>query len=219
MAETQTDLAALTARLDRLARSNRRWRGSALAALSAVVVIAALGAAPQKTVPIPEGATDSQGVPFVLRAHSFVLVDNEGKVRAELNIGSGRLPSPPCTVLPLGTRDWQKQPTLTLIGEGGSSSATLSSGFLAFESGGYDETDLGVGGMSVGMGGGGGLLASPYSLTIRDQRGYQTDIGATLTERNGSTTPTSAASIIPWGRPAKNGKQTAIWRVPGPPVP
>lgn len=53
-------------------------------------------------------------------------------------------------------------------------------------------------------------------LLLRDLEGYSASLGvsSTVAPATGAERRTSAASIVPWGKPAKDGKQAAVWQAP-----
>lgn len=82
----------LEVRIQRLEQQNRRFKLGALTLLAALVSVSMLGQTKQtkKPAPKPAAAPAAPGTPEQLEAHSFVLKDSNGKVRAELSMtGTG----------------------------------------------------------------------------------------------------------------------------------
>jgi hypothetical protein len=82
----------LEIRIERLEKQNRRFKLGALTVLIALVSVSLLGQTKQAKKPAPKAAPTSSApvTPEQLEAHSFVLKDMNGKVRAELSMtGTG----------------------------------------------------------------------------------------------------------------------------------
>jgi hypothetical protein len=82
----------LEIRIGRLEAQNRRFKLGALTLLVAFVSVSLLGQVkpPHKSAPKAGATSASAGTPDQLEAHSFVLKDANGKVRAELSMnGTG----------------------------------------------------------------------------------------------------------------------------------
>lgn len=190
MAETDGELAGLKACLERLERSNRRWRYGAMAGL-AVAGLIGLVAAQRATPPVPG----------VIRAHKFELVDGAGAVQGSLETVKG-------------------DSELTLTGLDGPESLVLTAQSLTMGKVRADSiapivelnrwTGMDImsdrGYVSISSG-------ANYSISVRDASGYETDIGATslVTPSTGETHQTSAASIVMFGN---DKDRKVIWQVP-----
>ncbi|HET6144312.1 MAG TPA: hypothetical protein VFE02_12460 [Candidatus Acidoferrales bacterium] len=82
----------LEIRIERLEKQNRRFKMGALTLLAALVSVSLLGQTKQTRKPAPKAAAApaAPGTPDQIEAHSFVLKDSTGKVRAELSMtGTG----------------------------------------------------------------------------------------------------------------------------------
>jgi hypothetical protein len=83
---------SLEIRIERLEKQNRRLKLGALTVLIAFISVSLLGQTKQtkKTPPKPAAAPAAPVTPEQIEAHSFVLKDSNGKVRAELSMtGTG----------------------------------------------------------------------------------------------------------------------------------
>src|ERR1700693_4089101 len=83
---------SLEIRIERLEKQNRRLKLGALTVLIAFISVSLLGQTKQtkKTPPNPAAAPAAPVTPEQIEAHSFVLKDSNGKVRAELSMtGTG----------------------------------------------------------------------------------------------------------------------------------
>jgi hypothetical protein len=82
----------LEIRIERLEKQNRRFKLGALTLLAALVSVTLLGQTKQtkKPAPKPAAAAAAPSTPDQIEAHSFVLKDSNGKVRAEISMtGTG----------------------------------------------------------------------------------------------------------------------------------
>lgn len=92
---------ALTERLDRLERENRRWKGASTVAAVGIAALVLIGqAGPSKVAPVVE-------------AERFVLRDVNGKARARLFTGPGGAP-----ILGLSDKDGELRAVLTVGADG-----------------------------------------------------------------------------------------------------
>ena len=90
--ENNCERQSLEIRIERLEKQNRRLKLGALTVLIAFISVSLLGQTkqPKKTPPKTAAAPAAPTTPEQIEAHSFVLKDSNGKVRAELSMtGTG----------------------------------------------------------------------------------------------------------------------------------
>ena len=197
---TDLEMNALSLRLARLERSNRRWRAGSLFAFAAAAILMLAGArfaSQEAPNGLPKGWTVATPPTHDVRSMQFDLVDGSGRVRAKLFDGADGSPA-----------------------------------LLFYNRVGVVEGSLGGNALLLGSGVTGGQLVATSApkydvhgnfvygpaLAISDSSGFQAVVGATASEtpKTGETQRTSAASIILWGSPGKDGKSAALWQAPNP---
>jgi hypothetical protein len=92
MMENNREKQQLEIRIERLEKQNRRFKLGALTLLIAFISVSLLGQTKQtkKTAPKTAAAPAASVTPEQIEAHSFILKDSNGKVRAELSMtGTG----------------------------------------------------------------------------------------------------------------------------------
>lgn len=215
--------AELVSRLERLERDNRRLRRFVFAAAVLVAALAAIYA--------------TQPVPQVVRAHSFEVIDNSGKVRAKMAVQPNgesfiqvnneqehpraALVASASGVTTIGIFDAQGQAVASLGTDAVSGSGIIS----ANDAGGHTRVALiaedSHGGCDLWLLGANGNKRADLTVSssgspaiiLSDTHGFRMDLGSTstVTPATGETQQTSAASIVMFG----NDKgHLIIWRAP-----
>lgn len=187
--------AELIARLERLERDNRRLKRFAVMALTIAAAIGTMAAAqpvPQKIVAHQFALEDAQGrtqaiLGFRTGNAGLLILDKEGKTRAEFAVDSNGVPS-----LLMTNGKTEGGPYLTMESDGTSALAL------------FDNQGNARAALSIGADG------SP-SLLLFDAAGFQSLMGVTdlVTPTTGETHKTSAASLVMFDK-----NHRVIWQAP-----
>src|SRR5215470_722916 len=110
---TEPTLSSLTARLERMERESRRWKGMSLLMLVGGIALAVMGQTPQH-----------RPGPRTLEAEEFVLRDPRGQVRASL----GMAQNPTATVLQIHGDNGKPRTRITVASDGTSSLEMMDGG-------------------------------------------------------------------------------------------
>jgi len=210
------DLAALSSRVERLERQNRRLKQGAMLLLLVIATAGLMAQTKQKstsptTSQKPKLKTPAQppapAGPTAIEAQGFILKDMNGHVRAELGL-TGSTPSLKfkdengSALVTLALNDTPAGPMLLLSDPQHNASVALS----VLEHAG---PQLALTGERADIQAHIGVAPDGTTLELSDKDGFTTSIGSGVVAKNGQAKQTSAASIVLYGKQRK-----VLWSVP-----
>lgn len=209
------DLAALSSRVERLEKQNRRLKQGAMLLLLAIASAGLMAQTKQKSTspttsqkakPKTPAAPAPTG-PTAIEAQGFILKDMNGHVRAELAL-NGSTPSLKfkdengSALVTLALNDTPAGPMLLLSDPQHQASVALS----VLEHAG---PQLALTGERADIQAHMGVAPDGTTLELSDKDGFTTSIGSGVVAKNGQAKQTSAASIVLYGKQRK-----VLWSVP-----
>lgn len=212
------DLAALSARVERLEKQNRRLKQGAMLLLLVIASVGLMAQTKQKSTstttsqkPKPKTPAAAQPPaptgPTAIEAQGFILKDMNGHVRAELSL-TGSTPSLKfkdengSALVTLALNDTPAGPMLLLSDPQHHASVALS----VLEHAG---PQLALTGERADIQAHMGVAPDGTTLELSDKDGFTTSIGNGVVAKNGQAKQTSAASIVLYGKQRK-----VLWSVP-----
>jgi hypothetical protein len=203
------DLAALSSRVERLEKQNRRLKQGAMLLLLAIASVGLMAQTKQKsTSPTtsqkakPKTPAPAPAGPTAIEAQGFILKDMNGHVRAELAL-TGSTPSLKfkdengSALVTLALNDTPAGPMLLLSDPQHQASVALS----VLEHAG---PQLALTGERADIQAHMGVAPDGTTLELSDKDGFTTSIGSGVVAKNGQAKQTSAASIVLYGKQLAN---------------